>query len=138
MTDDAADFFKFLTNSYLSEPNAENAQRLWRAVFALDGLYFLLRSVAGEAVPAIAAQEGGPHLLVWTDLDSLREYVFESEDEEEADGEPHFLFAPMPKVIDTMLRFEEHGVEGVRFNAPLGWSVPMPRLRTVAQLLGAL
>jgi hypothetical protein len=136
MTDDASDFFRFLTNSYLSEPTPENAQRLWRAVFALEGLYFLLREMGGDAVPAIALQDGGPHLLVWTDLDSLREYVYESEDEEEADGEPHFLFARMPKVVETMLRFEQHGVEGIRFNAPLGWSVPLERMKIVAQHFG--
>jgi hypothetical protein len=134
MTEDAADFFRFLTNSYLSEPTTENAQRLWR-----EGLYFLLRPMGGDVVPALAMQEGGLHLLVWTDLDSLRSYVFESEDEEEsAEGEPHYLFAPMPKVIEHILRYEEHGVSGVRFNAPLGWSVPFDRLRTVARLLGAL
>lgn len=138
MTDESSDFFKFLTNSYLSEPNAENAQRLWRAVFALKGFFFLLREVGGEAVPAIAMQEGTPHLLVWTDLDSLRAYVYESEDEEEANGEPHFLFVPIPGVVEQMLRFEEHGVEGVRFNAPLGWAVPMDRFRKVVEAMGVV
>lgn len=139
MTDDAADFFRFLTNSYVSEPNAENAQRLWRAVFALDGLYFLLRPIGAEPVPAIAIQDGGPHLLVWTDLDSLRQYVFESDDEEESeDGEPHYVFVPMARAIGHMLRYEEHGVQGVRFNAPLGWAVPFDRLRRVAELMGVL
>jgi hypothetical protein len=137
MTDDAADFFRFLTNSYLSEPTPENAQRLWRAVFALKGLYFLLRPLAGESVPAIAVQEGQPHLLVWTDLDSLRAYVAESEDADSSD-EPQYLFAPMPKVVEHMMRYEEHGVAGVRFNPPLGWAVPFDRLRRIAELLGAL
>lgn len=139
MTDDAADFFRFLTNSYLSEPTPENAQRLWRAVFALDGLYFLLRPLGGEAVPAIAMQEGGAHLLVWTDLDSLRDYVFESDEEEESeDGEPHYVFVPMAKAVTHMLRYEDHGVVGVRFNAPLGWSVPYERLRRVSEVMGIL
>ena len=149
MADDAADFFRFLTNSYLSETSPESAQRLWQAVFALPGLYFLMRDVGGESVPAIALSKGpmvqgsnGPrvqmhddvaHLLVWTDLDSLRAYALESD---AAKGEPKFLFAPLPKVIETILRFADHGVTSVRFNAPLGWSVPMERLKTVAQQLG--
>lgn len=133
MADDAADFFRFLTNSYLAEPTPESAQRLWRAVFALPGLYFLMRDVGGESLPAIALNDDIPNLLVWTDLDSLRSYANESNVDS---AEPEFLFAPLPKVIDTILRFDEHGVPAVRFNAPLGWSVPMERLRHVARELG--
>ncbi len=132
MADDAADFFRFLTNSYLSEPTAESAQRLWRAVFALPGLYFLMRDVGGETVPAIALDNDTPALLVWTDIDSLREYVRTTDP---TNVDPNFLLAPLPKVVDTILRFQHHGVDAVRFNAPLGWSVPMERLKAVAEEL---
>ena len=150
MTDDAADFFRFLTNSYLAEPTDDNARRLWRAVFALEGLYFLLRPVGSQPVPALAVNDGVTHLLVWTDLESLQDYVShtaEGDSDEvqmngavatNGDSEPQYLFAPMPKVIEHVLRYEEHGVQAVRFNAPVGWSVPMERLRAVAQHLGAL
>ena len=137
MSDDAADFFRFLTNSYVSEPNPENAQRLWRAVFALDGLYFLLRPVGGENLPAIAVQDGEPHLLVWTDMDSLREYVH-SGDHDVATDDAQFLFAPMPKVLEHILRYEEHGVTSIRFNAPIGWSVSIDRMRKVIEHFGIL
>ena len=137
MTDDASDFFQFLTNSYLAEPTPENAQRLWRAVFALEGLYLLMRPIGGEAVPAIALHEGSAHILVWTDLASLRSYVLQST-EDDRSREPQYLLVKMPAVIDRLLQFEAHGVDGVRFNAPLGWSVPFARLRMVAGHFGIL
>jgi hypothetical protein len=134
MHENASEFFAFLTNSYLAEPTPENSQRLWRAVFALDGLYFLLREVGGEPVPAIALQDGEPHLLVWTDLESLRGYVHEREPDLQASE--HYLYVPMQQVLDHIFRYCEFGVTGVRFNAPLGWSVPFERLRRVVEQLG--
>lgn len=139
MVEDPDAYFAFLANAYIAEPTPENAQRLWRSVFALDGLYFLLRPLRGEQVPAIALQDGVPFLLVWTDLGTLRSYIAEKAESSENEGnEDRYMLVPMEQVMEHIFRYAQYGVKGVRFNPPLGWSVPFERLRLVAEHFGVV
>lgn len=135
MSDETRETFQFLTLSYQAEPTPENAQRLWGAAFALPGWHLLLRESDGEMLPLLGTAHDQLYLWVWTDEGTLRDFVETSGLREEG-PESRAILLPLPEAVGQILRFEEHGIEGVRFNPPGGWSVPFARLRAVAERFG--
>lgn len=138
MSDDPheiSELFAFLTSSYLAEPTRENAQRLWRALLGLKGWYLIIRGDLSRPMPYVGSADGRTFLAVWTDPETLNAYIDQAEVEPEGE-EVRYLFLPMPDVLDYVLSVGEIGVDGIRFNPPLGWSVPVATLRAVVDALG--
>lgn len=135
MNEDSRELITFLTNSYIDEPTAEKAQRLWKEVLGLEGWYMLLHVTLDAITPYAGTQDGVTVVAVWTDLDTLREYT-ETAGIALEGGELRFMFIPLPQVLEYVLSFEEKGFDGVRFNPPLGWAVPFTNLRRIAKAFG--
>jgi hypothetical protein len=49
-----------------------------------------------------------------------------------------YMMVPLPAAVEYILSFENTGLDGVRFNPPLGWAVPFATLRSVARLFDML
>ena len=132
--DDPEQYFAFLTSSYLDDPTPEKAQRLWRAAFGLKAWYLLLTETPRGFLPYIGTHEGRTYVAVWTDMGTLSTYT-ESPTVAAAGRELRYMMIPLPQAVEHLLGYEEQGIDGVRFNPPLGWSVPFATLRAVAEHL---
>lgn len=138
MSDDTreiADLFTFLTHAYLDTPTKENAQRLWRALFELKGWYMIIRGDLSNPTPYIGAADGRSFLAIWTDRHTLDHYIDTARVAPEGD-DVRYLFIPLPQALEYALNVGGIGVDGVRFNPPLGWAVPFGTLKAVAEAFG--
>jgi hypothetical protein len=134
MTEQPAEYFAALTEHYLADPTPERAQALWNAVMQLEGWFIILRGDPASPLPYCGIHEGRSYLAVWTDAETLNSYIDAAELQPDEAGDIHYMMLPLPQAVDYVLSFEDHGLDGVRFNLPTGWSVSFGTLRNIARL----
>jgi hypothetical protein len=132
------EYFEALTAAYLSDPTHENAQRLWEAAFRLDGWFIILRGEPSNPMPYFGIADGRSFVAIWTDASALNDYIDQTNMQPVAGEDIQYMMIPLPAVVEYILGFEKMGLDGIRFNPPLGWAVPFGTLRAVAGLFGML
>jgi hypothetical protein len=133
MTERPAEHFAALTDNYLADPTPENAQTLWSAALQLEGWFIILRGDPASPIPYCGSLDGRSFLAVWTDAETLNTYIDTAGLQPDEAGDIHYMMLPLPQAIDYILSFEEHGLDGIRFNLPKGWSVSFGTLRNIAR-----
>lgn len=119
------------------EPTTANLEALWRAVFLLQGWYFLpSRSGDGPAFPTVIMVDGAPWVLVFTNVRRLKAFA-RAADRVNPDGSTPMLVLDPGSATDQILAHRGE-LAGAIFNpdAEDSFRAPIEALEAYAHHFG--
>ena len=117
-----------LAEAARSVQNKVGEQQLWKAVMGLRVWYFIAQGKGDDAEPMVAAVEGRPQLLAFTDED--RAEAFARHIEGKRGARPGLLEMDVADAVEYAQELESLDVETILFNSGAhGFSCSMTRLR---------
>ena len=98
-----------------AQPTTEHIEELWRAVFLLQGWYFLpSRSDEGPAYPTVSMIDGEPWVLAFTNVRRIQDFA-RAAGRTTSDGSVPLLVLDPADSMDRVLEVRD-SIAGVIFN----------------------
>lgn len=107
--------FDALVEASWSAVNKLGEQALWKAATNLPMWFFVADKAGEEGEPIIAAVEGKPHVLVFTD--ETRAYEFAKAREKMKGAESPVMSVEIEDALAYFKQLDEAGVQGALFNS---------------------
>lgn len=111
-----SDDFDALVEQSRSAVNKLGHQALWKAAMALDAWYFLGQGHGDDTEPMVAALEGRPTLLAFTDEDRAVDFAKRRAQAKGGSMAP-ILNMDIPDAVEYCKQLRDLGVDGVLFNS---------------------
>ena len=118
-----------LAEAARSVQNKVGEQNLWKAVLGLPAWYFIAKGIGADAEPMVAAVEGRPMLLAFTEEERAEAFTRHLESKK-GPPRPGVLEMDVPDAVDYARQLEDLGVDTILFNnGEYSFSCTMTRLK---------